>query len=77
MSRLGGWTEAGIASAQEDPGVPRGGQEFLPGASGALPLKGYQGFLGRKGGHPKERREHKSHQDGNVQSMEGWSVADA
>lgn len=72
----GEWTEVGTVSSQRGPGVPRGGQESQPGAGGAL-LKADQGFLERKGEHPKKRREHKSHQGGNRQSMEGWSVADA
>lgn len=54
--------------------VPRGGQESQPGAGLAL-LKADQGFLGKKGDHPGERREHESHHGGNRQGMEGWSVA--
>lgn len=52
------------------------GQESQ-GAGGAQLPEAEQGFSGRKGVHPKEGREHKSHQGRNVQCMEGGSVADA
>ena len=58
------WTEVETVSAQRDPGVLRGGQESQPGAEQVF-LKADQGFLGEKGDHPEERREHKSHQGRN------------
>lgn len=70
------WTEEETVLARSGPGVPRGGQESQPRPGLAL-FKADQGFLGKKGDHPEERREHESHQGGNRQGMEGWSVANA
>ena len=58
--------QEGILGYLERARNPKGlGEALLPEAD--------QGFLGRKGEHPQERRERKSHQGRNVQ---GWSVSD-